>query len=302
MATHYRVGFASAWVLAATLAMSCGGASTKSAPDTAVSGSSQGDAAGTGGTPSAGAPAQDGGVPNTTPNTDRCVMNTPCSVEGSECTDDSGCCVIRNGCRSGRWTQTEYLGPCKTDPPAPAFECASQPPAEGTACGPCPLECHYDTCSPEGGKDLIVQCVDGKWNYADLGCLTCCQGDSDCPAGMCVRSRCQSIEHGTGCFRDSECPTGQLCSGAQMAPCGTARAWFDEPGVCIPAGLGCCATNDDCNSGEVCLAGVCKPPAPAGNCWTNADCGFLSCGPRTVCPCGSSCKAPDAPGQCLVAL
>lgn len=294
------------WLWGGSLVASCGGRSSKSDEAGSANAGSPAGGSGTAGTPAAGGRGGDksggkGGDKGGEPNAEPCILGEACSVEGQECTDDSGCCVIRDVCRDGHWIQSEYLGPCKNDPPAPAFQCPSVPPVEGTACGVCPDECRYDLCSPEGGQDLIVQCVEGKWNHVDLGCLACCASDADCAGGICTRSRCEFYV-GPGCFRDSECPQGQICGGAQIAECGTARAWDDQPGVCVPANLDCCATNDDCQANEVCLAGVCKPPAPADRCWTNSDCGLIGCGQPTVCPCGSSCKVPDAPATCLVAL
>ena len=248
--------------------------------------------------PSAGAPGVDPGAPDS----GACVEGTPCEIEGSQCTDSSDCCVIRDTCDHGSWRVLAFLGPCRTDPPAAPFECSAAPPTEGSACGVCAHQCPYDTCTPDGGgKNFVSACDDGKWHDIEIGCLTCCHGDTDCPRGMCVRARCEWLDHGDGCFRDAECAAGQICGGAQICPCGSPCPWNDHAGTCVPANLGCCATNDDCSRGQVCIAGVCKGPAAAGRCWTNADCG-VSCYLPSVCPCGSSCLVADEPGKCLMGI
>lgn len=316
MTKRHRVGFAIAWLSIAVLASSCGGRSTRSSGDAGTSGGpvaggggdtvvggggSESGTAGTAAMPAtAGAPSEQDG-----PSHERCVQGERCNAEGSECTDSSGCCVVLDTCFKGHWTEKSYLGPCKNAPPAPPFICPAAPAKEGTACGACVEECHYDTCTPDGGgSNLIVQCTAGKWAHFDAGCLECCQEDSDCPGGACVNTRCVAPQSAPGCYRDVECGTGRICSGVQLCHCGSPCNTVDQTGVCVPDDLGCCATDADCASGKECVAGKCKQAPPTGSCWTNRDCAILGlpCGSPVICPCGANCAVADTPGQCLIPL
>ncbi len=75
-------------------------------------------------------------------------------------------------------------------------------------------------------------------------------------------------------------------------------------GACPKVGPGCCATDAQCKVG-VCVAGatgkgVCKVTLtlPKGQCWTDAQCGKLSCVGAQACPCNAKCLMPDKAGTC----
>jgi hypothetical protein len=300
-----------AWACFGLGTASCGGISRDAdrAPggggDTGVAGGNPGTA-GTpnpnGGSPpgTAGAPA--GGSPQGSaggPPEGFCALGNPCSIEGSRCAnaDADACCVGHFTCVGGVWSNPSYEE-------CGGVVCPAIEPTVGTACGPCPGSCTYDTCSADGGgKNLGMNCENGRWTPVDLGCLTCCKSDTDCPAGFCATGRCEASDHGDGCFRDQECGKSQMCSGARICPCGDPALcrYGDRAGVCVPLGAGCCATDADCGPKQACIAGVCKAAAPADHCWRDEECEF-GCSPATVCPCGASCFAPDQPGTCWIPL
>lgn len=166
MKARHPLGLTGTGLLLAALAVSCGGISSKSE---AAAGSPGGATASSGGWDpgtagradpgtagraapgTAGAPpAQDDGTPPAEP----CVAGGQCSVEGSQCPDDSGCCTMRDSCQGGRWVVLSYLGPCKSDTPAPPFECSSTPPVEGTAA---------EHASTSAGTTRVAPKADGTW-------------------------------------------------------------------------------------------------------------------------------------------
>jgi hypothetical protein len=72
----------------------------------------------------------------------------------------------------------------------------------------------------------------------------------------------------------------------------------------------CCFDDKDCDdaSGSRCYAascvaegeGKCEFPAPAGMCWTAADCApGQTCQGATICGCGAVCLIADEPGTCV---
>lgn len=230
-----------------------------------------------------------------------CDTFKPCSVEGAQCTKEGGCCSSIYTCRGGQW-QDAVAGTCKE------LKCPADVPAEGSPCDACLLECSYDTCSARGtGTAVDAVCrVGSGWSLGQATCVLCCQDDTECPDGMCVENRCEPLAHAAGCFRDDECEPGQVCAGAQICQCGDPAAcgWRpDRLGTCVPDSLGCCVTNHDCNGTDSCVAGVCKPSlpkhnGPGGPCWTDWDCDRACDTMVSVCPCGTSCAAPDHPGNC----
>ncbi len=64
----------------------------------------------------------------------------------------------------------------------------------------------------------------------------------------------------------------------------------------------CCAGDEECGQpGFVCVAGYCVQPAPAGRCWTDADCApDFMCDGAQVCPCPDLCEdVADPHGYCV---
>lgn len=74
----------------------------------------------------------------------------------------------------------------------------------------------------------------------------CCAIDAQCMAGQeCVLVHvCSSGSDADGvckppaaapqCWRDADCPAGQLCSGPRVCPCGGTCSSPDAPGTCLP--------------------------------------------------------------------
>jgi len=257
-----------------------------------------GAAAGMGGrdTPAAG---QGGSGASSGSPGQACEHDGACAFAGARChvsASPSECCSTDYICFAGRWT--EEASSCG------ATACPAKLPKAGTACGPCAANCSYDTCTRDGGgQNLEADCNGTEWVIADLSCLTCCKNDSDCPNGFCTQGRCESRDHGPGCFRDDECAEGQICAGMHLCACGSpAGCKGDGWGECVPAAAGCCVLDGECGIDETCIAGICRAHAPAGSCWTNDDCQFGCSLPPQVCACGMSCVAPDEPGMCWVPL
>jgi len=284
------------------LASACGGVSRGShgEHDDGVPLSGAGGTAGTGGV---GASSPVGGAAGAPAPSD-CTFGSACRSGGSTCVvEDAGACCLKAtySCEAGRWSGPQYSD-------CGSLACPSSLPQDGDACGPCGGSCDYDMCRADGGgQNLAVNCLDGHWQTVHGSCWQCCQNDADCPNAnaQCVQGRCLSTDNSGGeyCNGDKECGQGQICAGALICPCGDPAKceYGEDQGTCVPADLGCCATNADCKAGETCVAGVCKPPAPEESCWSSLDCPFrFGCNRANVCPCGSSCLAPDAPGQCAV--
>lgn len=146
----------------------------------------------------------------------------------------------------------------------------------------------------------------------DADCATgfCEKPDGVCGEGMgvCVRRPigvfcamfcapqcgCDGVTYLNSCFRvrAGTTPTGEhVCAGG-VPPCAISGA--------------CCTGNLDCQVGQQCVpdtndgtTAVCEPIFGPPACWTDADCNAgMTCQGLSVCPCGMTCPAPDAPGTC----
>jgi hypothetical protein len=238
---------------------------------------------------------------------DNCTIGEACRRDGEQCKQSRSepvCCTDTLVCVAGVW---EWASIECIDSPS----CPAELPGEGTPCGPCAQNCSFDSCSSDGGgKNLEAHCDGSEWQVFDLNCLSCCKDDVECGEGrFCAQSACHGVDHLGDCFRDEECDTGEMCAGAHSCACGSpASCRGDTPGYCVPAGIGCCATDDDCEDEEMCVAGICKPATQGdrgdGTCWRNAECdwGFYGCFEPRICPCGMSCAEEDTPGHCTIPL
>lgn len=70
----------------------------------------------------------------------------------------------------------------------------------------------------------------------------------------------------------------------------------------------CCQSANDCptlvdqnHTSMVCVAGNCKMPPPADQCWQDSDCQFGQCHGAGVCPCGNTAIdcIQDQLGSCM---
>ena len=99
----------------------------------------------------------------------------------------------------------------------------------------------------------------------------------------------------------------------EAARAGASVAAEGECALTCPARVptGCCWADGQCGRGQRCvsefcpagLAGVCVDPArlSAGSCWEDSDCmAGRRCRGERICPCGSRCLLPDAPGSCTL--
>ncbi len=132
----------------------------------------------------------------------------------------------------------------------------------------------------------------------------CCGASTECPGGqLCVAGgasggKCAPALPAGQCWSSAQCGKGMTCEGASLCPCGVACGAPDVPGKCVTPVVPCCKTDADCGD-KVCVSGVCKAPLASGACWTNSDCATgQSCEGASLCPCGTACAVPDAPGKC----
>ncbi len=142
------------------------------------------------------------------------------------------------------------------------------------------------------------------------------------PPGSCTvggKNTCQAGEFCDGpCGHAGKCITKpQLCAKIFKPVCGCDQKTYGNAceahasgaavasnGSCVVAAPGCCATDAQCKTG-VCASGVngygiCKETAtlPKGECWTDAQCGGLTCVGAQACPCNAKCLMPDQTGKC----
>ncbi|MCB9738960.1 MAG: hypothetical protein H6747_06810 [Deltaproteobacteria bacterium] len=181
----------------------------------------------------------------------------------------------------------------------------------GACGGPCNSPC-FDA-GDSGGGGLDAGSEDAGAPDAtppDSGSTTdagpkCCTGSEDCPDGHCISGVCyKTAELGKEqCWIDGDCPSDQACEGVITCPCGALCFAADKPGTCKdkPKPGGCCSGNALCGIGLYCAGDVCKALSELGSseCWGDAQCGEgEACEGAQVCPCGSSCFAPDKAGVC----
>jgi hypothetical protein len=145
---------------------------------------------------------------------------------------------------------------CAPDGTPPGANCVAPPICQCKGPNGCQDPCFNVTCDPgkictshgpNAGKCVINNC----WNAPCLGCGKVCH------QGACIPSPCDP----------NNCPADQACQPDYMSPNGYA---------CVPSCVGV-----NCNSGEVCVDGVCKP----------------TCDP--ACPMGQACDTSQSPPKCI---
>jgi hypothetical protein len=153
-----------------------------------------------------------------------------------------------------------------------------------------------------------------------ITCSAC--GDDTRPAGDAgpsdtaaadVRPADASSDASTdaGCIAASaRCDRGDTCCGelvCREASSGDGYCVENDDTCFVGARADCCLDDADCEGEARCYGaecrtmgdGVCKEAPAAGECWGNADCGSgMTCSGAEICPCETSCFAPDSPGTC----
>ncbi len=153
--------------------------------------------------------------------------------------------------------------------------------------------------------------------YAALGLMiVACGGSTDkdlTSAGGSAGSSGSSGSGGSGALGGSGGSGAVSGSGGSGAVSGSggSGAVGGSGGQSGSGGFGggpaCCKSSQDCPSYAFgpppqCVNGVCKQPAPPGQCWTDKDCAAGvqgKCIGASVCPCGADCDGPDTPGKCV---
>ncbi|MBX3270023.1 MAG: matrixin family metalloprotease [Sandaracinaceae bacterium] len=208
---------------------------------------------------------------------------------------------------------------------------------DGTICSPCTAD---SDCG--GSADLCLGYPDGR-QY----CGRACSSDADCSGDRCLSTsggirQCGRVS-GTqvsctaaapGCTRDTDCPSGQICSSGRCAPgmgaalgapcaesnecasgicrggsCSATCNWADPTGSC-PGGFYCQSDPSSCDTGY-CVGGSPGSGALGASCGADTDCASALCangrcsspcipGGTLGCPSGFACQVGTLPcrGSC----
>ncbi len=115
-------------------------------------------------------------------------------------------------------------------------------------------------------------------------CSIPCQSDCDCPVWL----TCQS---GT-CAGCTTCPAGQECR-QNGSECPQGNAQVEQ--VCVPCYGGCpsCASNSQCQAGQVCISGTCQSCTSSSQCGPHATCQGTHTGTQCACSQDSDCTADE---------
>lgn len=182
------------------------------------------------------------------------------------------------------------------------------------------------------GTDSGLPGTDSGTPGTDAGMTgTTCMSRADCATGeFCLHPLGMCAAAGTCTAR----PMTADCTGMVIMPvCGCDGNTYsaeciahvngisvDTTGMCLPPPMcpatappsGCCYRSSDCGGGMRCrgndctatpsVAGRCETPAMGGMCWSDFDCSFggtaRTCTGAVICPCGTTCTAPDMMGTC----
>jgi hypothetical protein len=262
-----------------------------------------------------------------------CGSDTDCAT-GSYCTGTGGSCLPKktNG------------GSCGTGHECSSGSCVDGVCCSTSSCGTC-LACNLNglgTCAAvgNGGTDPHARCVangicgntgtcngSGACTQASTS-VTCvaasctsgtatgatfCSGTGTCPTAVtttCSPYVCGSTACKTSCSADTDCVTGDYCTGAggscnPKKALGAACAATKEcsNGTCVD---GVCCSTTSCGTCQACNlngAGTCAnigsgQPAPAGQCTVTTTCGFTgSCDGAGACMLAAG-STPCAPAIC----
>lgn len=174
---------------------------------------------------------------------------------------------------------------------------------------PTPLDLPADI-APDGPDSTTDALADAPAEAIDIPVQKCCMYDYMCPAGWeCVAipnamGACKPMPGKDACWSGHDCGPGRTCLGAVPCACDATGEGdgCDIPGRCIDDVSGCCDSDWECPTGQVCApGGTCQPAPVPGRCWTKADCYGVGqdCVGATSCPCDLDCGIATQPGTCL---
>lgn len=170
----------------------------------------------------------------------------------------------------------------------------------------------------------------GSATCTDLGCVTQCTAEADCPSGTtCREGLCLGFvsagvrETATAisctCASNADCDAGLICRDSECvlgcrdsSTCETGDVCVD--GMCVPTVTPDCDATNPCAGGLECVAGVCTPPT--NTCQFSSECGpgrvclnqqcTTACSAENPCPTGAVCTdgyciaEPPPVGECVV--
>jgi hypothetical protein len=212
------------------------------------------------------------------------------------------CCGVGDACPAGLVCEHSFSdgsGACVSPPVAGRCWSPTDCAADEFCAGPSGCPCDAASC--------VLPLEPGI--CAPVTTLACCIADAYCGAGqVCAGATgsslgfCMPPPPAGRCYSLDDCPWGSSlsCDGATSCPCDLEEiTCLPTPGVCTEApGNPCCETDEDCTTGR-CHHGACKED-PATGCWSDRGCAAGSfCRGETICPCGTICEVPDAPGSCV---
>ena len=226
--------------------------------------------------------------------------NGGCRCPGIKVSDGSG------GCKCPSDYESDGKGGCKLKDKCAGVECAKGKKCDQDtgSCVNCPLGedcgCQEDdayasgegTCTPNNNCSDNADCADNEWcNGGMCEAVTCDCNDS-------AYFNCVISNHAGSCkCKSSTCQHDAYCwqKGQKCVYCGAAGTGVDEQtGQCIMMS-GHCTTQEDCNVGEECLSGTCKP---CGNSQGSLCAAYCKQGSNSQCTSSpSSCSCQDS---CLV--
>jgi hypothetical protein len=143
----------------------------------------------------------------------------------------------------------------------------------------------------------------------DVGCVTVCQADSDCPQGdVCKSNQCVAPTSPPGnivkCLTDADCAPGEACVGTGAWATCTAKSNACQYSSECAQGTVCadgeclvdCSAGQACPSGTQCTKGVCIPTTGT-QCTTDAECSGSTpkCDQGT---CVAACDPNASPDTC----
>ncbi|PTL81790.1 EB domain-containing protein [Vitiosangium sp. GDMCC 1.1324] len=108
-------------------------------------------------------------------------------------------------------------------------------------------------------------CADGR-SSGDEPCGTggdACRSDADCPGGVCRGGVCQTASPSCSDGVRNRDETGVDCGGSSCPACS--------------GGQQACGSDADCESGDVCIGGVCSPCTESAQCTDGLECREGSC-------------------------
>ena len=216
-------------------------------------------------------------------NSGMCVSKL---TNGTACTDNSQC--TSNICADGVCCNSTCTGQCEScSVSGSAGTCSpvTGAPATGhTACagtGTCGGSCDGTNRMACAYPDMSVVCRAGSCTGGTATLEASCDGAGSCPSVMmqdCAPNVCDGAICGGGCTIDTECVSGNYCSG----------------GVCVPklSNGDSCAADAQCTS-NICTDGVCCDAICGGQCEACNITGSVgTCSPVTGVPVGG--RAPCA--------